>query len=293
MEKKELDQFYTNPLIAEELIKDLKQFFPKKFEFQFLEPSAGTGNFITALKKLNVTKANIFAYDLEPKADGIKKQDYLKLNLAFSKNLTIIGNPPFGKRGKLALQFLNKGLKEAPVVAMIFPNIFNRYSLQKHVNKNAKLIFSKQIQENAFILNDREYKVKCVFQIWTTELVYSKNLRILEPPKIRHKDFQTWIHNNTKATLKYFDKKKYKWNFAVHRQGYYDYSKNIFQPEQLRKNRQYFFIKAVNKEVLTLIRKKIDFTKLAKTNTQVLGFSTSDFVKEYIKQKNKQLDNLC
>ncbi|GAA6791082.1 hypothetical protein Kyoto1A_01170 [Helicobacter pylori] len=50
------------------------------------------------------------------------------------------------------------------------------------------------------------------------------------------------------------------------------------------KNRQYFFIKAHSKEALMIIH-KIDFNKLAHKNTQVLEFSTYDFVEEYCKLK--------
>ena len=281
LKSKNLDQFYTNPIVSDKLVGIVKDILPIQFKNNFLEPSAGTGNFIDSLKKHGVKSSKIEAYDIEPKSDKIIKKNYFNLKKRFSKKRIIIGNPPFGKRGKLALDFLNKGLEESPYVAMIFPNIFNRYSIQKKINENAKLIYSKSLNEDSFILNDKSYSVKCVFQIWTTKLSNKKNLRIKNAPKIRHKDFQTWIHNNTKQTLKYFDKKKYKWDIAVHRQGYYDYNLKITNPNDLIKNRQYFFIKANSKKILKKIE-KIDFTKLSKTNTQVYGFSTFDFVNEYI-----------
>ncbi len=282
---KKLDQFYTNPFISDKLVLIIKNLLPSQFKKNFLEPSAGTGNFINSIKKAGVIDKKITAYDIDPKIKNIHKKDYLKEKIKFSNDRIIIGNPPFGKRGRLALEFLNKGLMESPFVAMILPNIFNRYSVQKNINQKAKLIYSKKIPENAFILNDKEYGVKCVFQIWTTELTYADDLRIKTPPAIRHEDFQTWIHNNTKATLKYFNQNLYQWDFAVHRQGYYNYNELITNPRNLVKNRQYFFIKAKNKKVLETI-KKIDFDHLSKTNTQVYGFSTSDFVREYKKIKS-------
>lgn len=49
--ERELDQFYTNPLIADELINVLFELLPNlKDNTTFLEPSAGTGNFIVALQ---------------------------------------------------------------------------------------------------------------------------------------------------------------------------------------------------------------------------------------------------
>jgi len=62
------------------------------------------------------------------------------------------------------------------------------------------------------------------------------NKRIKTPPLIKHDDFKTYIHNNTKQTLKYFDKEEYKWDFAVQRQGYYDYSILIEDAKKLIKN---------------------------------------------------------
>ncbi len=68
-----------------------------------------------------------------------------------------------------------------------------------------------------------------------------KDERIIAPPKIRHNDFITYIHNNTPHTLKYFNKEKYQWDFAVVRQGFYDYNEKITNANLLIKNRQYFF----------------------------------------------------
>ncbi len=284
MKDNNLDQFYTNPLVADELVEILHQLFPSAKNMKFLEPSAGTGNFIDALVKSGIKRSSIKAFDLEPKAKGIIQGDYLQKKMRFNKNKMIIGNPPFGRRGKLAIEFLNKGLKEGAYVAMILPNIFNRYMAQRQIDDKAKLIFSKTLPEDSFLVGDKSYGVKCVFQIWTKQPTFASNKRILQAPQIRHEDFQTWIHNNTKHTQKYFDKSVYGWDIAVHRQGYYDYKKIITDPNELIPNRQYFFIKAKNEKVLKLI-KKIDFTKLSKTNTQVLGYSTSDFVKEYKKLK--------
>ncbi len=220
------------------------------------------------------------------KLKAFKKKDYLLELIEFDKKRIIIGNPPFGHRGKLALDFLNKSLSEAPIVAFILPNLFKRYSIQKHIDKRAKLVLNADLEKNAFIFNERPYDVKCVFQIYMHKNIALnlKDERIIAPPKIRHNDFITYIHNNTPHTLKYFNKEKYQWDFAVVRQGFYDYNEKITNANLLIKNRQYFFIKAHSKEALRIIH-KIDFNKLAHKNTQVLGFSTYDFVEEYCKLK--------
>ncbi len=148
------------------------------------------------------------------------------------------------------------------------------------------MVLNADLEKNAFIFNERPYDVKCVFQIYMHKNIALnlKDEHIIAPPKIRHNDFITYIHNNTPHTLKYFNKEKYQWDFAVVRQGFYDYNEKITNANLLIKNRQYFFIKAHSKEALRIIH-KIDFNKLAHKNTQVLGFSTYDFVEEYCKLK--------
>ncbi|GHR24247.1 hypothetical protein JP0094_01200 [Helicobacter pylori] len=81
--------------------------------FHFLEPSAGSGSFVGALKGLGII--DCLALDIAPKAQGIQQKDYLLELIEFNKKRVIIGNPPFGHREKLALDFLNKSLNEAPI----------------------------------------------------------------------------------------------------------------------------------------------------------------------------------
>lgn len=283
MTKNNLDQFYTNPKICNYIVKIIKELFPFSFnKFHFIEPSAGCGNFLDALDKFKVK--NIRAFDISPKADErIDIQDYLNLKLPFDKKNLVIGNPPFGKRGKLALTFLNKALTEANIVSFILPNIFKRYSIQKLVNANAKLIFSISLPKDSFLVNDKAYDVNCVFMIWINSSfkTYLPNLRLEQNLNNDLKGLKTYIYNNTKSTLKYFDKNKYQWDFAVVRQGYYDYKEKITDPAKLIKNRQYMFFKIKNKEMYHLIN-KIDFAKLSQNNTSTPGYSKSDVIDKLI-----------
>ena len=72
----------------------------------------------------------------------------------------------------------------------------------------------------------------------------------------------------------------------MHRQGFYNYKKIIENPEELKKNRQYFFIKVANKDVLQKIKNNIDFEELAQSNTQIPGYSTTNFVMAYMEQND-------
>lgn len=283
------DQFFTNPKISDKLIEILFNIFPSSNDSFFIEPSAGSGNFVDSLIKKGISIRRIKAFDIDKRREFVIEANYLAENIKFKKNRITIGNPPFGQKASLAIQFLNKSLKESSIVAFIMPRTLNRYSAQKQVNKDAKLIFSMDLDEDSFLVDSRVYGVKTVFQIWVHEKVgvYAKDIRLKSPPPIRHADFETWIYNNTKETKKYFDKKRYGWDFAIHRQGFYEYNKLITDEKTLNPKRQYIFIKLKNKENKKYI-KMIDFNELSKRNTQVLGFSTYDLVEAYtnIKEHN-------
>ena len=89
---------------------------------------------------------------------------------------------------------------------------------------------------DAFIYNDKSCKVRCCFQIWTILDTPYENLRIVTAPEISHPDFKMFQYNNTEESLKYFDKEIYMWDFAVYRQGFYDYIERIEDASKLKKN---------------------------------------------------------
>jgi hypothetical protein len=87
-EKNDFDQFYTNPLTAKKLTNIFTEEI-KKLDYQkinFLEPSAGTGNFCQAIRELHKNNSFIskkmLAFDIEPKSEqeNIIKTNFLTLN---------------------------------------------------------------------------------------------------------------------------------------------------------------------------------------------------------------------
>ena len=59
------------------------------FVTEYLEPSAGSGNFSNLIN-------GCIAYDIKPTAENIIKADFLKLNIPYKEGRLIFGNPPFG-----------------------------------------------------------------------------------------------------------------------------------------------------------------------------------------------------
>ena len=274
--KNELDQFYTKQEVALELCKILKEKLNLN-KYTFLEPSAGFGSFVNALRK-TFKEPKIEAIDLDPKSFDIKQQDFFSYTPKDQKIITI-GNPPFGKRATLAIKFFNYASKFSDYIAFIVPLQFEKWSVQKNLNKDFKLIFSQILEPNSFIFSGKDCSIRCCFQIWT-RCSSDVDLRLKKAPPTTHKSFEMWQYNNTIGARKYFDKQRYKWDFAVVRQGFYDYNHIILQENELNPKIQYIFFKAYDDKTIVNL-KSLDFESLSRKNTTIPGFGKADVVAEY------------
>ncbi|MGU9951890.1 MAG: hypothetical protein ACNYPH_06245 [Gammaproteobacteria bacterium WSBS_2016_MAG_OTU1] len=169
------NQFYTKPAVAKECIKVMKKECAKLeidlSDYWFIEPSAGCGWFFD-----NLPQKRRIGIDIEPRA---KTQNNHKLDCAdylswepsnLNRKYIVIGNPPFGLRGHLALRFINHSAKFADVVAFILPQLFDsdgKGAAGKRVN-GYQLAYSKRLKPNSFEYPDgRDVNVSTVFQVWT------------------------------------------------------------------------------------------------------------------------------
>ncbi len=289
MDDKERNAFFTNENVARECIEDLKKNIPDFYKYNFLEPSAGSGVFVKQLLDVGVNKNKILALDIEPRSKLVSKENFLwhGVNVkvqSFSspQKLLVVGNPPFGKRSKMAIQFLEKSFLFADTVGFILPNQFSKWSVQSKLQSDIKLIYQRRLDHKSFVFMGKPYGVNCNFQIWTRKKIVGNNLRLRSAPKIKHIDFDMFQYNNTPQAKKYFDKSVYKWSFAVPRQGFYDYSIRIKDQNKLNTKIQWAFFKSNSDKVLSRLN-SIDFGLLAQNNTSVLGFGKHDVISYYTK----------
>lgn len=109
-----LDEYYTSQDITLAVRNLIKDFVPQKDEINVLEPSVGTGNFLNALKDLDV-KTNITAFEINDTTAKISKILYPEAtiyNRAFETEFVdenghkkfpevkydlVVGNPPYGR----------------------------------------------------------------------------------------------------------------------------------------------------------------------------------------------------
>jgi predicted RNA methylase len=280
----DLEQYFTQPTLADRLLKKTVEVLNLDIKKDmFIEPSAGDGSFSDKIIELEIQ--NYKFYDIEPMKEGIIKQDFFLLNEEF-KDSVFIGNPPFGYKGKLAIEFINHSFKlGAKYVAFILPVTFSRFSVQRHINKNASLIYQEELKDESIyknIKNKKDYDIKTVFQIWEINSFREDN----RSSKLRtlHPDFSVHMYNLDKErkSIKWFNES---WDFCIHRQGYYDYSLRFF-PKDFKnldlEKYQYMIFKANNKKVLKRLL-KMDYVKLSKKNLIRPGISVTDIVEEYYK----------
>ena len=158
--KSKLDKFYTKEEIA---IKCINRIDFSKYELA-IDPCCGDGSFY---RNLPIKKIGI---DIEPNIDNVIKHDFLtwnynNLNIDKSKIITI-SNPPFGKQGSLAMNFIKRSSEFSDTIAFILPLSFSKNSIKNRIPKYYHLIYEEMLPEDSFLLDGENYIVKCVFQIW-------------------------------------------------------------------------------------------------------------------------------
>ena len=280
-----LDQFYTKPTMARhchrQLISALPNLGARADECFFIEPSAGAGNFYRLL-----SGKNKIGLDIAPRCDGIVRGDFLTWDFrppsGFSRErIVVVGNPPFGRRARMAVDFFNRAAEFADTIAFIVPMQFRKYSAQSKLHASFKLVRDRALPPNAFYReNGRDFDANCAFQIWTRLETSLANRRILKPPPIAHPDFEMRQYNNTQAALKVFDAP---FDFAVPRQGYEDYSRREKRAENCERQKQWILFAAESRAVLRRLM-TLDFWRLSRKNTTIPGFGKADVVGEYGRQ---------
>ena len=169
-----LDQFYTNQKYAKCCYTTIMKKIPDFDSFDIeLEPSAGSGSFYNLL-----SPSKKIGMDLDPKCKGVIKRDFFEYSPPSSKKIITIGNPPFGRNASLAIKFFNHAASFSKAIAFIVPKSFKKDSIQNKLDLNFHLKYEKDCPEKSFVVNDDEYDVPCVFQIWTHEDI-RRNKKVL------------------------------------------------------------------------------------------------------------------
>jgi hypothetical protein len=173
------EQFFTQAQTANRLIGFLKSQVWFKNVTRIIEPSAGDGVW---LEKIQVD----LAFDIEPKHPDVQKADYLQVEVPYQEGTLILGNPPFGRMGTLAVDFFNRAAEQGDWIAFILPASFGKRTLQRRLNKHFHLLHQEEMLDEKFRYEREGKVVKCVFQVWERR----PHMRVETAPKRSTRDFE-------------------------------------------------------------------------------------------------------
>lgn len=183
------DQFYTKPHIAkycyQKTLTILEEAKIAVADYIFIEPSAGCCSFY------NILPADSrIGIDLHPAYEfsaQLIASNYLHYLPPMSKKYIVIGNPPFGLRGNLALRFILHSQQFADVVAFILPPLFHstgKGSPMKRIS-GYQLLHSEKLPLNSFQYpNGTNVDIATIFQVWVKP-------KLISLPLVKHKTCKT------------------------------------------------------------------------------------------------------
>lgn len=162
-----LDRFFTRPPVAQACLADLLAVMARDgidvSRCHFIEPSAGAGAFHDLLPQGRRT-----GIDIVP-AEGCLQADFLSWSPDGPGKIAEVGNPPFGYRAWLALEFLNHAAKFASHIGMILPMAFQsdgKGSPKKRV-AGAELVRTAHLPRDSFVTPDGQpARVNALWQVW-------------------------------------------------------------------------------------------------------------------------------
>lgn len=165
MAKRSVDRehFLTGDALASRCVRRVDEVLDLNSFDLIVEPSAGEGSFLRLLppgKRLGL--------DIEPGTPEIRRVDFLQWDpgeVGHDRILTI-GNPPFGRRGALAVAFINHACSFSTAVALILPRSFNKYTFQDRVHPRFHLLSNEVCADDFAVGDGRFRRVNTVFQIW-------------------------------------------------------------------------------------------------------------------------------
>lgn len=155
------EQFFTNFDTAERLAKVIESQPWFADITKVVEPSAGDGAWLKAMRVHE-------AYDIEPKHPNVKLQNFLDEGFKVENDgkLLYVGNPPFGRMGKMAKQFMHKCAESGDYIAFILPASFAKITQIRQIPEHFHLIYQEDLLDETFRFEREGKVVSTVFQIW-------------------------------------------------------------------------------------------------------------------------------
>lgn len=163
------EQFFTRPEVAAAAVDSMIAYVGKEAALSktWLEPSAGSGVFVEALKDRGVSPEKILAFDLEPHHPSVVETDFFAVVDSLPSGLLTIGNPPYGVNSSMAVEFFNAVAKKSSSIGWLVPRFWRHPSLHLKLDPKAHWVFDKYAGVKFLSPTGEEIPaVHTVFQIW-------------------------------------------------------------------------------------------------------------------------------
>ena len=297
--KKGLDQFYTKEAVAKKCFRIAEKHMAEigiQDPF-YVEPSAGTGSFYNLMPE-----DRRLGLDLEPKAKGIIKADFLKYNglLKIPKPTVVIGNPPFGRQNCVAVEFINLSASFAEIIGFIMPMSFDRVYYSVRLDSRLHLISKTELPAGSFVKDGKPYGVPCAFYIWSKQLGPYTDLRPRQLKQLEHVDFHSAY---VQASLENYPEREYNlkptykgkpFAFGVIVSGFISspmVGKKVFSLDEVREHDSHnhlLFFTDDQKVIDRLLN--LDFSPTYKFIN--MGFTKGDIVEQYIEKYGEGVEQI-
>ena len=166
--KRDLDQHFTDAAAARKLVGSLIERLDPACARRYIEPSCGDGAFVEALQAAGVPRRRIRSIEIDNTLPADVHGDFLESThetlgiMRWKPNTTVVvGNPPFGRNGRLARVFLSKAAQFANWVCLVLPRSMHGANGCGLVNPRLELVYERQL-DRAFATT----KAKCNWQEW-------------------------------------------------------------------------------------------------------------------------------
>lgn len=261
------EQIYTAPRLAARCMERVRDRVDLASFDVIVEPCAGAGAFFDLLpadRRVGI--------DIDPRSPGIERADFRTWEppSACGPILTV-GNPPFGQRGALAVEFLNRACGFSEVVAFILPRSFQKYTFQDRVHPSFHLVDAMECDE--FVDTDGQpVRVNAVFQIWEKRATP----RLADRPPAAHPDFDMCHRHLSRTTPEDLARIRQEFAFSIPQVG------SSFSPRDPQKSTRgsHWFIKP-NAPGVRERFEQLDFSFLDGMNTAHRSLSKRDIVRAY------------
>lgn len=161
------EQYYTPSGVAEALTKTMLSIVKDSLGRVWLEPAAGTGSFVDAMRTQGIK--NVEAYDIQPEAEGIVRADFLTLPLFF-QDAVCLTNPPFGRNNSLSVPFFNHAATACDYIGFVVPRSWRKWSVVNRLDRSMHLVHDTDlsvsyVDKDGTLLSDSKV-LNTVFQVW-------------------------------------------------------------------------------------------------------------------------------